>query len=176
MGSEGNSGVPRWIVIATAVVGLVSALLVAGTKYYEFHKARGEARETTPPEKGAPSNPSDTGFTAGSVWEGFSDEPAGIKTRIVIDQCEGGRFKGILTPHQAGVEWFSARIQGTISSDGDVEFKTRPEDQFTGQKKLIPCYFKGVVRGNQFSGRWVADIGASASFILTRREVGSPKP
>jgi hypothetical protein len=184
MGEDGKSGVPRWLVISTAVISLVAAILVAGAKYYEFHKARAEAakatsgddppkRETPPPEKGAipgsQPKPSEGGFTAGSVWDGYTDEPIGLKTRIVVDSCERGRFKGVMTPHQAGVEWYSAKITGTISADGEVEFKTRPEDQFTGQKKLIPCYFKGVVRGNEFRGRWTADGGPSASFVITRK-------
>jgi len=118
MGEDGKSGVPRWLVISTAVISLVAAILVAGAKYYEFHKARAEAakatsgddppkRETPPPEKGAipgsQPKPSEGGFTAGSVWDGYTDEPIGLKTRIVVDSCERGRFKGVMTPHQAGV-------------------------------------------------------------------------
>ncbi len=43
MGDDSKSGTPRWILIATGFVGLVAAILVAATKYYEFHKARAEA-------------------------------------------------------------------------------------------------------------------------------------
>ncbi len=185
MGEEGKSSVPRWIVIATAAVGLVSAILIAATKYYEFHKARAEAARAEtrdPPQSDSPSRdkeaspgpgtqprPAATGFTPGSVWEGFSDPPTKVITRIEIDTCAHGHFKGVKTESLDSVVLCSARIEGTVSAEGDVEFQTRTGDQFTGPKKLIPTHFKGVVRGNQFNGRWTVDSGPSASFTLTRK-------
>src|SRR5438045_3670901 len=98
MGEEGKPSVPRWLVITTAVVGLVTAVLIAATKYYEFHKARAEAAKAagespaekqagTPSEKVGPSGtaplpkPADAGFTVGSEWEGVTDPGVGIRTR-----------------------------------------------------------------------------------------------
>jgi hypothetical protein len=178
MSEESKSGTPRWILIATGIVGLIAAILVAGTKYYEFHKSRAEAAkvmsekqnpnsEPTPDEKGVADKKSVvSSFKEKSIWEGFTDEPIGLKTRIEVDSIANGKFKGMATTHQAGVEWHSVRIQGTISDDNVLEFKTRREDLITGNK-FTPTYFKGVIRGNQLIGRWTAEGGPSASFTLT---------
>jgi hypothetical protein len=48
MGEEAKSGAPRWILIGTGIVGLIAAILVAATKYYELHKARNEAIQSNP--------------------------------------------------------------------------------------------------------------------------------
>ena len=41
--SEEKSNTPKWILVTTGVIGIVSAIFVAVTKYYEIHKARAEA-------------------------------------------------------------------------------------------------------------------------------------
>ena len=48
MGDEPRSGTPRWILIATGLVGLVAATFVAAARYYEMHKARVEAANAHP--------------------------------------------------------------------------------------------------------------------------------
>lgn len=176
MSEDEKAGVPRWILIATALVGLVAAILVAAAKYYEMHKARVEtarlqAEEPPPPlgDKGLTKTASSS-FIAGSVWECFTDERMGIKTKIEIDQCENGRFKGIMIARIAEVDWVSTRIQGTINPEKDVEFTTRIEDQLSGKEKLTPCRFKCLVRDDQLIGRWQAvNSGANYSFTLTRK-------
>ncbi len=40
---EVKSGTPKWLLIATGLVGLVAAMFMAAAKYYEIHKARAEA-------------------------------------------------------------------------------------------------------------------------------------
>jgi hypothetical protein len=179
MVEEPKSGMPRWILIATGVVGLVAAILVAASNYYEFHKARAEAakvQEAAEAERkakqeknkeGAPD--STTGFAVGSVWVGFGDESIGLRNRLEIDQCANGKLKGLWTLFQAGVEWYTVRIQGTVSPDNEVEFRTRTEDLVSSQRKLEPCYFKGLIRGNEFIGRWTADSGSSGPFKLIRQ-------
>lgn len=153
VGKTAKHGTPRWILIATGVAGLVTAILVAATKYYELYKSRAEALQAeaakqgpsndSPPEKSSPLTGSSKtkgvglGFTAGSIWDGYTDEPIGLKTKIVVESVASGRFKGVVTPHQAGVEWYSAKITGTINEDGEVEFKTRLEDQSRERFRLV---------------------------------------
>jgi hypothetical protein len=167
MGAASKSRILRWIVVTTALVGLVSAVLVAGAKYYELQKARTEAAKS---DSSGPAQQAHIGFTVGSVWDGVTDPKIRLQTRITVDHVENGWFKGVMTAHQAGDEWYSLRIKGTISPEGEVEFKTRPEDRFTGERKVTPCLLKGMVRGNEFIGRWSTLDGTTGdSFVLTRR-------
>jgi hypothetical protein len=45
MGEENKSDSTKWIVVATSVLGLVAALLVVGSRYFEFTKAKSDAEE-----------------------------------------------------------------------------------------------------------------------------------
>jgi hypothetical protein len=49
---------PRWIIIGTAVTGLVTALFVAVAKYYEIHRARAEAAKAKAEAERVKSPPS----------------------------------------------------------------------------------------------------------------------
>lgn len=42
-GPDGKSGTPKWILVATGLVGLTAGIFIAIAKYYEIHKARAEA-------------------------------------------------------------------------------------------------------------------------------------
>jgi hypothetical protein len=45
MAEENKSDSTKWIVIATSVLGLVAAMLVVGSRYFEFNKAKTDAEE-----------------------------------------------------------------------------------------------------------------------------------
>jgi hypothetical protein len=45
MKNKNKTGTPRWIFITTGIIGIVSAVFIAVTKYYEIHKARAEAQK-----------------------------------------------------------------------------------------------------------------------------------
>jgi cyclophilin family peptidyl-prolyl cis-trans isomerase len=62
VGEEAKSGTHRWLVVATAVAGLIAAVIVTATRYYELKKARLEAAQAesqlkpdTPPSPVVPS-------------------------------------------------------------------------------------------------------------------------
>ena len=43
MGSAKKDSTPKWIIVATGLAGLVAALLIIVTRYYEMRKLRAEA-------------------------------------------------------------------------------------------------------------------------------------
>jgi formylglycine-generating enzyme required for sulfatase activity len=45
MSETPNKANPRWIIIGTAVLGLIAALFIVVAKYYEIHRARAEAEK-----------------------------------------------------------------------------------------------------------------------------------
>src|SRR5262245_32550745 len=57
MAEDGKSSVPRWIVVSTALAGLVSATLSAGTSYYQLRKAQAEAANAQSPQPGPQPEP-----------------------------------------------------------------------------------------------------------------------
>ncbi|MFO0877772.1 MAG: TIGR03067 domain-containing protein [Gemmataceae bacterium] len=57
MSTSTEGGLPRWLVVATGIVGLVAASLVAASRYYETRKARAEAAAAEASLKAPPPAP-----------------------------------------------------------------------------------------------------------------------
>src|SRR5262245_1323077 len=77
MGDELKAGTPRWILIATALVGLVAASLAAAAKYYEFRKARAEAANAPPAPEPDPETPARPGGPAPGPPAAEKGKPGG---------------------------------------------------------------------------------------------------
>lgn len=135
-------GTPRWILLATGLVGLVAAVLVAATKYYELHKARVEAlrAQTTPVDrpnqssdsKGVPaaegdSKPAPPNNDKSNVREGKAAAPvASLVGRWDNVTSKGWRMEFLATGEALNIDPTGAvDTRGTWKDEGNGKFSAR---------------------------------------------------
>lgn len=98
---EPSGGMPRWLLILTAIVGLAGGVLYAGTQYYEFARARAEAEKDRGRGKDGARPKGDTPREArpidyaGAVYVGtMTDNVNPGYARLRIDTTTGEKFAG----------------------------------------------------------------------------------
>jgi uncharacterized protein (TIGR03067 family) len=120
MSDRDRNKLPRWLVITTGVAGLLGALLVVGTRYYEIRKAKLEAERaerTEPPAKDAPpQEPPPDQKT--KVLDTLTAEERQVQGRWEVISS-GRDIKTFPTPFPAAEAWvFQGKVLTIERKDG----------------------------------------------------------
>ena len=173
-----KTGTPRWILIATGMVGLIAALFVAAAKYYEIHKARAEAARaqvdlvsgrapsTTHPAP-ADSEASKQGFLRpGSIWKGTSTWAQGnlgeSPISLVVMERAGNSFRGVCSWGIKEKEDV-AEVEGQVAGDR-ITFRELKILSGAIKGYPIPCIWTGTISGRRSQGRWTRGTAADGTF------------
>lgn len=141
---------PRWILIATGLVGLVAAVLAAAAKYYEFHKARVEATRV---QASAAERPNPSSDLKGEIAQQNNDKSkkgAGMESApvtSVVGQWNNMSSKGWTMEFLATRETVNRNPTGAVEArgvwtdegDGKISARMGPMSEWE---------WKAVVQGN----------------------------
>jgi hypothetical protein len=181
---EGEKGVPRWIIVATAVVGLLGATFIAVANYYEIFKARAEAEraqgEVVPGEAAAKPEPKALLPSVPAAVAAAESLPVGSMYRgvtglgkedleMVITKRDGAAFECELKWSIQGKLFRAAKGTGSAHNDR-VEFVWHPVDVAFGTGGKDSWEHSGrFVDADTIEGRWSRRGGGlTGAFKLTR--------
>lgn len=166
MSSRPTTGVQKWVLIATSIAGLVAAIFVAWSKWYEVHKARAEALEAEARTRTTPALPA---LKGGSMWEGtftLKGRPSPYPGTLSISDRTGDTFRGTCTWGE-GKNEEAAEVEGKVSG---MEITFRELRTLKGTVFAVPCIWTATVSEDHMKGTWARGTNGSGSFDFVRRK------
>jgi len=162
--NETKSSSPRWIILGTALAGLVATICVAATKYYELQKARADVIKEEPAsvrDKAEPK-PSQTlqkvtPKLVGTVWKGSHTFDVEYPARLTVTSQLGTDWRGIVIWNYRKDPEAEVEVEGSIH-DQAITFRLTHAVR-GGAFVILPATFVGTIRDKQMMGEWTGKSG-----------------
>ncbi len=163
MDSEERPSSPKWVLIVTATVGLIAAIILVATRYYEFEKSKAEVDH---PKQTDQQKKQDNKKESGDV-QIISNDPD-VLTKLMIDQMNDLLYAIERKDSSERLKTLAGKLRETLWTVKHSKFnddpKKHPEEKYKDEMKKMLWKLSSAMKVNPEVVKWLS--GHAKNFRL----------